>query len=472
MASSRRRVLKQAALIGAGVLAPRSALASRRVQVAVIGAGLAGLAAAWRLRKQGLDVAVLEAGEVVGGRMVTAPFGDHRIDWGVKFLARNYAVMMPLITELGLAGAMRPLSPWCAVVHEGRPRRIHWGRPASFVESGLLSLPGAIAAQTGFARAWREVRRLPMDRFTGWVAIDEQNADTWSREQLGDEVTRAVLAPSITGIYFVELPLLSRSQLCYSRALQLRRGGFLMLEGGLGALPAALARGIDVRLECPVERVVVAEDGVEIHSEQGTWRADRVVLATPADIAARLLGDEAPSMGAALDIRYASSVEVAIACDRDWQKQPGLRRVYGLVVPAHERDCIASVEFGSAKGRAEDSRELLQVMTTHEATTALGTATDTVVVERVLRELDRWLPGVTASAVDAEVRRWRHALPIMGPGRAQAIATYRAEATGRVILAGDYLGFPASEGALESGLWAADRLLEGVAPTSIGRRRP
>ncbi|MDP2883771.1 MAG: FAD-dependent oxidoreductase [Ignavibacteria bacterium] len=76
----------------------RSATASR--SVVVVGAGIAGLTAAYRLSKLGVDVTVLEASERVGGRMSTVRRDGYLIDRGAQFLSDGHSVICELISEL------------------------------------------------------------------------------------------------------------------------------------------------------------------------------------------------------------------------------------------------------------------------------------------------------------------------------------------------------------------------------------
>ena len=73
-----------------------------RGNVAVIGAGLAGLTAAYRLRQRGFDVTVFETRDRVGGRVWTIRKGDYIMDLGAAFYLGTYRESIDLIHEVGL----------------------------------------------------------------------------------------------------------------------------------------------------------------------------------------------------------------------------------------------------------------------------------------------------------------------------------------------------------------------------------
>jgi oxygen-dependent protoporphyrinogen oxidase len=70
--------------------------------IAIIGAGIAGLTAAYFLKKSGYTVTVYEASNRVGGRMTTDKVNDCLIDRGAQFLSSDYSTLLPLIQEVGL----------------------------------------------------------------------------------------------------------------------------------------------------------------------------------------------------------------------------------------------------------------------------------------------------------------------------------------------------------------------------------
>jgi protoporphyrinogen oxidase len=96
-------------------------------KVIVVGAGMAGLAAAYRLRNAGVDVTVLESSDHVGGRLGTDSRDGYMIERGAQLITSTYRNALELVKELGLESELKPTSPWMAIVKDGRPRRMPSG---------------------------------------------------------------------------------------------------------------------------------------------------------------------------------------------------------------------------------------------------------------------------------------------------------------------------------------------------------
>src|SRR3989304_8622298 len=79
-------------------------------RIAVIGAGIAGLTAAYTLQKRGFAVQVFEREDTPGGRMRSEQRGDFVIERGAQFIASSYRDMRALAAELGIADSVEPLA--------------------------------------------------------------------------------------------------------------------------------------------------------------------------------------------------------------------------------------------------------------------------------------------------------------------------------------------------------------------------
>jgi oxygen-dependent protoporphyrinogen oxidase len=93
---------------------------------------------------------------------------------------------------------------------------------------------------------------------------------------------------------------------------------------------------------------------------------------------------------------------------------------------------------------------------------------DDEVVASVLPELERHFPDLRDAVRFTRCFRCPEAEPCSPPGRSRAIAAYRRSLPPerRVLLAGDYTGMPFTEGAAETGIWAASHLAAVLDHTS------
>ena len=277
--------------------------------------------------------------------------------------------------------------------------------------------------------------------------------------------------------YLVE-PLIAGGLLCVmeetSRAATLAtlaltdngRGKEMSLSGGLGRFPEALAAKVEVKLESPVQSIEVRDDGAFVQLSGEQMRADHVVLAATAPIASQLYrgGDEVERR--LLATEYARGIKIGIATSRHWRNEPGLKDVWAFLVPRPDRQLIASATLESAKDitRVPDG-EMLNLFVKNEATAALMDLSDDEIVAKVLPDIERFFPGATATKRFAQIVRWPNALPTSPVGRSRDVAEYRKSrpSSRRVLLAGDYMGLPHFESAIETGQWAANQIISAPA---------
>jgi len=304
-------------------------------RVAVVGGGVAGLAAAHRLVERGArDVVLLEASDRLGGSIATERRGGFTIEAG----ADSFLTEKPWAAEL-----CRRLGVPLVGTREGERRTyvVHDGRIEPLPEGFLLLAPTdlrALAASPLFS--WRGKLRMALDLVLPRRAdaADESLAH-FVRRRFGREALERVAEPLAGGIYTADAERLSlaatmprfrelerrhgsvirglRAEAGASRAAGARYSLFAAPADGMGALVEALARRLPegaVRLRSPVG--TLAPDGA-------TWRlragdealtADALVLAAPAWAAATLLAPLDADLGRLLrTIEYASSATVTLA---------------------------------------------------------------------------------------------------------------------------------------------------------------
>lgn len=150
------------------------------MHVLVVGAGIAGLAAAWQLKRGGCDVTVVEAAERAGGRIRSAPFHGHVIECGAQFPSSGYRHLMPLFGEAGLDAQLVKTSPWAAFEHRGRLFRVHARRPWTIPASGLLGWRDSVRVSRARAALLARVRALDPNRYAAFAEFDDADAAHWA----------------------------------------------------------------------------------------------------------------------------------------------------------------------------------------------------------------------------------------------------------------------------------------------------
>jgi monoamine oxidase len=287
------------------------------VDVAVVGAGLAGLAAARRLHRRGRRVVVLEASDRIGGRVRDVPLsGGGAVELGAQWVGRDHGAVRELVDELGLCLVdVVETGDHLHVGADGEPRRY---------TGHLPPLPSeAREALVDAARHLREAHDLGGDTVEGWLRRHVPHPD--ARWVLGHKVRLALCAEpgQVAASELVrfaddlDVPTFLRADEAYRVA-----GGPQQLAAGLAA---ALDPGT-VHLNRPVHAIETG-DGVRISTGDGPVHARAAVVAVPLAIAARV-GFTPPLPGALDQVLQRSPmgsvIKAAAVFERPFWRDVGL----------------------------------------------------------------------------------------------------------------------------------------------------
>lgn len=238
-------------------------------QVLVVGAGLSGLAAAYRLHRAGVDVAVLEARERVGGRAWRLPVGDTFFDAGCEALDHEHAALRSLAAEVGVPVWEAP--PWSS-----DPPEDLQGADAELFDEFEQAVNGLAA----------RVDPDHPDELQGAAELDAQSLAGWLEERRASRrVLEAVenwIAVASSTVSTKEMSLLAYAVKLAARAAP--SGLTLRFDGGPSALADRLLAELDGRVESGKAVAGVEDDGggVGVRLLEGTVeRAERVVVAVP-----------------------------------------------------------------------------------------------------------------------------------------------------------------------------------------------
>jgi oxygen-dependent protoporphyrinogen oxidase len=423
--------------------------------VVVIGGGIAGLAAAWRLRHR--DVLLLEARDRLGGRMRSDVRGDYWLNYGAHLFPAPGSLVDRMACECGLetvpvTGGMMGLAVGSTVLDRGR------------VEMYPFRLPLSIRDRIAFVRAGLKIRRA----VATYHRLEHRHAfqdDRTFREFLGP------LPPAVEEIFScaahratAELDELSAG--CGIGLFALVWGGKRSLIarnllGGTGQLPAAMGRELGDRARTGSTVHAVRPDGADllVDADGEEIRARQVIVAAQAPHAAPLVGlvaDQAADALAALT--YGAFLSVAVETS-ETTAMP-YDDVYAIATPGRAFDMFTNQAHALRAGGPRRPGGSLMLFAGARAAAAHMRESDAVIVERFLGDLHGLFPQTRGAIASATVHRWElgnvYARP--GRGRLQAALEGPLGPDENLHLAGDYFAeLGTMEAAAGTGFAAAER---------------
>ena len=439
-------------------------------KIIVVGAGIAGLTAAYTLQKDGFDVEALERNDTAGGRMRSERHGEFVVDRGAQFVASSYRNMRALVDELGLKPQVRRLKT-------GRGAVLRDGKFVSGNYAGFRAIWKA--KDLGFASKLRlplilnDLRRargmLDFYAIEKAAPLDDASAYDWVLRRFGREVLDYLIEPPFASTFTVLPENLSRAFVLAT--INYMFSGFRLsaFHGGNGLLTQTLAAKLRVRAGVEVARVAQSADGAVVTLVSGeTLTADAVIVATPGNHVARLCDtltpDERRFFGG---VRYASSIIVFVMTSTT-EADPG---VYGLGISCPEGVRLYGMAMENPKeGAVPPGKTMFNCAFSEEYAAELMSKPDSDVIEALHGEL-RKLPirGLEKTEAHA-VHRWPELVPQFYAGYIRSLAAFkeRRDRSDRIFFAGDYLVGPYTEAALTSGLRAADDIRGRFAATPAG----
>lgn len=428
--------------------------------VAVLGAGLAGLAAAWRLAAAGQRVTVVDRAARPGGRAAALALDGELVDPIAACVDTRDASLLALVAALGLEGELLPLRAW-------RPVQWHRGRLVPVGAPGIGSiarLPGVRRLEAlRVLRLPRLLRRyrphLDPQRPERAAPLDDRSLADFGALYFGRSVVGDWIEPWLAERTPVEEGEASRAS--FLLAMEAAAAPAALREPA-GRLAEALAARVGARTGCAAEGVASRGRGLEVALPGETLEVDAAVLAVPAPEALRL---SAPLLASAeRDVlgatRYAASlVWVARDCRLPVSDATRVRvpRSAGLPFAV-----LALEPAGGGRGR-------ITAVAREPWSRARAAAPDDALAKDLADEVARLLPGACHAGAAGALARFPQAWPRFEVGRYRALARLRAvqedqrRAGRRLYLAGDYLIAPTLEGAVVSGLRAAEDLLADLA---------
>jgi oxygen-dependent protoporphyrinogen oxidase len=400
-----------------------------RIDVAVVGGGISGLAAAWSLARAGCNVRVFEKRPAVGGRIASERCDGFLMEHGPSAIVAPAPAAEALVADAGLTGERIERGEGVRhryLVRDGRAHALPLD-PLRFFAAPFFSLRARL--------------RLLAEPFIAPQADDETVA-AFAQRRFGREFLDYLVDPLIGGLHagdpaalsieatFPQLKRMEREAGSVVRALvRARLNGtaqpamnpgrrrLFSFRQGLAALPQAIAAALGARVRCATAVTRIDADGRGIRlawtrgAATGVTRARAVIVALPAYAAARLVTAlDAPAGAALRAIAHPPLAVVFLGYRAEAIRHPldGL----GVLMPSRERRAVLGAIFSSTlfAGRAPDGHVAITAFVGGARAPERALAPPQQLIADAQRELEQ-LFDARQPPVLARVRYWRQALP-------------------------------------------------------------
>lgn len=305
-----------------------------RKRIAIIGAGMAGLSAAYDLSEVGHKVVVYEAGPQAGG--VAGGFKDEKWDWSLEFfyhhLFQTDKSIISLTEELGIRDKLFFPRPLTSMYYEGRIIPFDSIRAwFAYPPFNLLDVVrfGGVSAFLRFTRLWR--------------VLEKSTADKWMRRWYGDRVYEATWRPALInkfGPYYDQVNMAWMWSRLYVRSFRLGyfEGGFRTFVEALST--AVVRRGATIQLNTPITHIEQTTAGWRVTTAAGDSALyDQLLVTTSPELLLKLVpeltavDDHAEYATQLANLKSIGAVVVVAA-----MRFPLMKNTYWLNLPATSPD--------------------------------------------------------------------------------------------------------------------------------------
>jgi monoamine oxidase len=454
-----------------GGLQPRAALPKK---VVIVGAGMAGLVAAYELLRAGHDPVVLEAQTRVGGRVYTLrePFSDGLYgEAGAMRIPRAHALTMAYLEKFGLAvSSFRMDNPQAYYFFNGQKFRI------ADCEADPTPLGFEVAEREQgqvAAKMWELALRPIVDRLESggeeaWAAIVAEH-DRYSVREFLEEISGwSEGAIEMFGLLFNQEALMNSS---FLELLREEVGDYyrdmVQIDGGMDHLPEAFLPALRDRIRFGARMTAIDQspEGVTIHyrnlAGMGSIQGDYAILTVPTPVLRHvelLKPFSRAKLRAIRQLHYDASAKIFLQCRRRfWEEDEGISGG-GSVTDMAVRN-IYYQEHGRETGRGV----LLASYTWSEDAQRWGSLSPHDRLEQALENLSQIHPQILAEYEGGASKMWHDdefacgAFALFDPGQQTLLHQHIIAPEGRLHFAGEHASLAHAwiQGAIESGLRAA-----------------
>jgi oxygen-dependent protoporphyrinogen oxidase len=435
-------------------------------KIAIIGAGISGLSAGYRLMKAGFKPVIFEKESFAGGRMSSDRASGFTIDRGAYTFPEFHQNLRRHIGELGLEYTLFQTNGTASTFSEGKEYHIKIGSVTDFLKYKLISMMSKKDMIKLFLYAQSLGKALDIVKPSQKTfELEKESAAEYLLENYGEQILEKIAYPIFCEI-FLGVPE-NNSKLAFLATIKnLTRFKIFAFEDGMGIVPERLMKDLDVRLDSPVIKINPKADEGPYEVKVGgnnpkSLVFDEVIFAIPLPIVPEIL-EKLPQEFKRyfLEVVYSPSIVMALAVEGEYKHTSMINNLLRT-----DFGNIGTVVFDQHKSckRVPQGKDLVTAILCEKAGRALFHETEERITAEVLKEMDILFPGFSNRVIFSRIYRWKHGAVQLPPGSvARQHSVRKAIENGfhNLYFAGDGLYKSSLEVSFNTGVQAANQIIK------------
>lgn len=440
-------------------------------KIVIIGSGIAGLSAGYKLMKAGFKPVIFEKESFVGGRMSSERVAGFTIDRGAYTFPEFHQNLRRFIGELGLESALFQTHGTSSTFSEGKEYQIKIGSVKDFLKYKLISVMSKKDMIKLFLYAQSLGKALDIVKPSQKTfKLEKESAAKYLLENYGEQILEKIAYPIFCEI-FLGVPE-DNSKLAFLATLKnLTRFKIFAFDDGMGQVSERVMKDLDVRLNSPVININPKTDKGPYEINVGGHNPeslvfDRVIFAVPLPIVPGILEKLPQELKQYfLKVSYAPSMVTALAVEGENSHTSMinnlLRTDFGV---------LGTVVFDHCKSpkRIPRGKNLVTAILCEKASRALFHETEERITAEVLKEMDALFPGFSNRVLFSKIYRWEHGAVQLPPGSVARQHSFHEKIENgfhNIYFAGDGLYKSSLEVSFNTGVLAANQIIEKIQKT-------
>lgn len=355
--------------------------------IAIVGAGVSGLAAAHRLRRRGARVTVFEKSAEVGGRTLSLRRDGFTIDLGALMMMPTYRNVIALSRELGIEKHLVATKPIMSIVREGVHHEIDMSRPLrSALHMKLISVPSALKLLKLLPVVARNWSKFHYENMGDLAPFDGESIHEFCAREFNAEIEDYLASPLIRAGSLTSTREAPFGDWLW-QTVGFRYPTVLQWDQGMDFFAQSLARGQDIHFDTDVTHVR-NEGGkavLQVTAATGATEAtfDACLVAVPVPVARRI----APCLTPQQDAFFGNLRPVPMTSLHLALREAPPSKASIILLPEKESPHVMMIllDHNKVSGRAPAGKGIATIWTTKEWTAAHADASDEFICAELCR---------------------------------------------------------------------------------------